>query len=112
MQNAIYNSLALGDFRPISIDVTPLDSDTVTLVSASYRITRHRDPPGTIWDAGGACTVTRFGAGFSVATPLVLFNSADTYTVNFTLVWSDGQIDNSVNAIVLVLARGDTSGGL
>ena len=41
--------------------------------------------------------------GYRVSTStFILFATRDTYTVKYSIVWSDGQITNTVSAAVLV----------
>ena len=100
---ALYERIAVGDLRPIAVDISP--SDNAQIVSATCYVTRRSDPCGVIWDAGGPCLISYITGGFRIATPdLIRFATADVYTVAFQIVWDDAQIDNSVTAIVPVTA--------
>jgi hypothetical protein len=71
---------------------------------------RRNDPPGVIWDAGGACIFKPVTCGFRIATPVyITFPTADVYTFQFCIVWDDAQIDNTVCAVVPVHALCSTS---
>ena len=105
MPNAIYERIALGDFRPITVQVVP--TDAAVLTSATYRVVRRRDPKGFVWLPEAPCVVTALTVGYQLATPLILFNAVDTYTVKFSLTWDDTQVDNSVRAVVIVRSRSD-----
>jgi hypothetical protein len=103
MPKALFEPIAVGDLRPIVVEVTPSDNAAVT--SASYKIVRRNDPLGVIWNLGGPCRLERVTCGYRLATPIfILFPTVDQYTVQFAIVWDDGQLDNSVSAIVPVLA--------
>ena len=102
MPEAIFNSIALGDLRPVEVTIAP--SDTATIASAGYKITRFRDPPGVIFGQGTVIVVPITG-GFRLSTAtFILFSTIDTYTVTFRVVWSDGQVDNSIAAVLHVRA--------
>ena len=106
MPRALFEPIAVGDERPIVVEVSP--SDDAGITSATYRIVRRKDPPGVVWDLGGPCLVQRQTCGFRIATPVyIFFTSEDTYTVQFQIVWDDLQVDNTVSAIVPVLALPD-----
>lgn len=103
MPKALFEPCAVGDTRPIRVEITSADNARIT--AATYRIVRRSDAQtGAVWDAGGAATVTALPRGFEVATPAVNFPSSDTYTAQFQLTWDDGQLDNSVSAVVPVVA--------
>ncbi len=100
MPKALYEPIAVGDSRPIAVDVTPSDDAQVT--AATYRIVRRSDPGSVIWNAGGVASVSPITGGFTIATQPVIFPTADVYTAQFTLTWNDGQIDNTVSAVIPV----------
>ena len=92
-----FDRIAVGDQRAISVRVEPADENTAT--SVTYSITRRLDPPGYVWDPGGACTVTNDNKGTTITVPdLVEFPRVDLYTVRFVITWADGQVDHSVIA--------------
>jgi hypothetical protein len=98
--NAIFEAFTIGDQRPIVVDVTP--SDDATVASATYQVFRRGDPTGTVYASGNAVVTARNGA-FRLSTPsLVSFPTVDIYTCNFGITWSDGQVDNTVNALIPV----------
>lgn len=102
MPKAIFDPINVGDRRPISVRVNPTDGATVK--SASYTITRKKDPAGFVWDTGGECDVENRSDGVRISTPdLIEFPTADYYTVRYRLVYFDDQIDNSVYAVVPVV---------
>jgi hypothetical protein len=99
---ALFQPVTIGDQRPIAVDVTP--SDNATIVSATFAIVRRiTDAPGSVWQSGTA-VVDVIGCGFRLTTPsLITFPVADLYTCQFSIVWSDGQVDNSVSAVIQAL---------
>ena len=101
MPKALFDPVSVGDQRPVAVLVNPTDG--VVVESATYTITRRKDPKGYVWDPGGACVITNNNLGSQIRTPdLIDFATADYYTVNFSITWADGQIDNSVSAIIPV----------
>lgn len=99
----ILDQIALNDSRPIAVRVRP--SDEATVSSASYSIIRKEDPPGTSpFDPGAACIVKNDNLGSYIATPtFITFSKTGTFYVKFSITWNDGQIDNTVVAVVPVV---------
>lgn len=102
LAKAVFTALSVGDVRPIAIRVKP--SDEATVESATYIIIRREDPPNAApFDPGGACLVTNDNLGSRIATPtFITFPQPGNYIVRYRITWSDGQVDNTVSAIVPV----------
>jgi hypothetical protein len=100
-RTAVFDDFAVGDIRPIVVEIEP--SDDAQVASASYQIVRRSDPAGVVWDPGAACVVKKVTCGFVIATPdLITFPTADVYTARFQITWDDGVVDNTVSASITV----------
>lgn len=105
MPRATFNPLAIGDEKAVAVKINP--EDPITAASATYIITRAKDPRGYVWDPGGACIVENNNFGTVIRCPdYINFPTADRYTVRFTIVWADGQVDNTVTALIPVGGNG------
>ena len=97
---ALCQPVQVGDQRPVAVDVTP--SDDATIVSATFAIVRRADTDGSVWQTG-TCVVDTLNGAFRLTTPsLISFGTVDLYTVQYTITWSDGQVDNTVSAVIPV----------
>lgn len=98
-----FQPITVGDVRPIIVRVKPSD-ETATVQSATYSIIRREDDPAAPpFDPGGACIVKPLRCGASLATPqYIAFPKPGNYVVRYSIVWSDGQIDNTVSALIPV----------
>lgn len=97
-----FQPISVGDQRPVAVRIRP--SDGATVLSASYQIVRKEDALGAApFDPGGPLNVTNDSDGVYVATKYyITFPKSGTYIALFKLTWSDGQIDNTVSAIIPV----------
>lgn len=103
MLKTIFDPIAVGDSRSISVRVNP--NDEITADSATYTITRRKDPAGVVWDTGGACVVKNDNYGTLITLPdFIDFPTVDLYIVRYRIYWADGQIDNTVCAHIPVQA--------
>lgn len=102
MEQVIYDPIAVGDTRPIEVDIQPSDQPQ-TITSVTYTLFQKGQSATTL--ATGNCTITAQPNGYQrIATPAYNFTTAGYFIVQFAITWADGIIDHTLSGLIQVEA--------
>lgn len=102
MLQVTYDPIAVGDVRPVMVDVQPSDQPQA-ITSVTYTLFQKGAPQTVL--ASGACTITQEPNGYQrIATPAYTFNTTGYFIVQFKITWADGVVDYNLSALIQVEA--------